>query len=291
MAAISTQFGFRYGSSRGTPLFPLDQLGLSALGAYSLRMTNAAYTGPCLRVRRESDNAETNIGFAGAGLDSAALLTFVGASGGRVVTWFDQSGNARHLGQAAAADQARIVNAGTNLGAVTVDSGTVQRLQVTHAAFALAALPLTVSSVLKSVSLGGSALGLLWNLGTAAGARIFPGTDAGTRNLILRPNATNQPTSPTQTLLAGGNVLAWTKGAAADASAVGSYLNGVGPSTYPADPIAATDNSFGINGSSNPIVSGAHAHQELILFGSVLSPAQLSTLSRNQGAYFGVTVA
>ena len=51
---------------------PLDNL--SAAAAYSLRKLRTAYTGPAIRVRRSSDNAETDIGFTVAGnLDLNAL--------------------------------------------------------------------------------------------------------------------------------------------------------------------------------------------------------------------------
>ena len=44
----------------------LDQLGVSAAAAYSLRKLRAAYAGSAIRVRRSSDNAELDIGFATA---------------------------------------------------------------------------------------------------------------------------------------------------------------------------------------------------------------------------------
>ena len=61
----------------------LDQVSVSSAAAYSLRKLRAAYTGSAVRVRRSSDNAEANIGFASNGdLDTAALLAFVGAGNG-----------------------------------------------------------------------------------------------------------------------------------------------------------------------------------------------------------------
>jgi hypothetical protein len=86
----------------------------SAAAAYSLRKLRSFYSGSAIRVRRSSDNAESDIGFTGAGdLDEAALTTFVGANDGFVTTFYDQSGNGRDLVQATAGDQPRIVNAGT----------------------------------------------------------------------------------------------------------------------------------------------------------------------------------
>ena len=81
--------------------------------AFSLRKLRTSYTGACIRVRRSSDNAETNIGFLNNVLDTASLLAFVGANNGFITTWYDQSGNAKDATQTTAANQPRIVNAGT----------------------------------------------------------------------------------------------------------------------------------------------------------------------------------
>ena len=57
----------------------LNSLTASSEAAYSLRKLLTAYTGSAIRVRRSSDNTESDIGFDGSGnLDTSALLTFVG---------------------------------------------------------------------------------------------------------------------------------------------------------------------------------------------------------------------
>jgi hypothetical protein len=86
----------------------------NAAAAYSLRKLDKDYTGNAIRVRRSNDNTEQNIGFTSGGdLDTASLKTFVGANSGFVTTWYDQSGNSRNATQSTAANQPRIVNAGT----------------------------------------------------------------------------------------------------------------------------------------------------------------------------------
>lgn len=62
-----------------------------ATAAYSVRLLSSTYFGSCLRVRRDSDNAEQDIGFVAGWLDEGAITTFCGASNGYVVTWYDQS--------------------------------------------------------------------------------------------------------------------------------------------------------------------------------------------------------
>jgi hypothetical protein len=86
----------------------------NAAAAYSVRLLRTAYTGNAIRVRRSSDNTETNIGFTALGnLDTSALTTFCGSGNGFVTTWYDQSGNANNAVQTTAAVQPQIVSSGT----------------------------------------------------------------------------------------------------------------------------------------------------------------------------------
>ncbi|SDR18000.1 arabinofuranosidase catalytic domain-containing protein [Paraburkholderia tuberum] len=56
-----------------------------------MRRLTGRYFGPCIRVRRDSDNATTDIGFTVSGdLNVAGLLAFTGGASGFVATWYDQ---------------------------------------------------------------------------------------------------------------------------------------------------------------------------------------------------------
>ena len=81
----------------------------------SVRKVNQAYNGPCITVRRSSDNAEQNIYFLpNNNLDTASLLSFVGpGNDGFVTKWFDQSFNGFHVEQSSASLQPKIVDAGS----------------------------------------------------------------------------------------------------------------------------------------------------------------------------------
>lgn len=86
-----------------------------ATAALSLRKVRSAYAGQAVRLRRSSDDAESDFGFDSAGdLDVAAVETWLGVATAYVKTWYDQSGNARDFTQATAARQptfiARAVN-------------------------------------------------------------------------------------------------------------------------------------------------------------------------------------
>jgi hypothetical protein len=108
---MSLQIGVLESSRAGGVPFLLDDYP-GAAAAYSFRKLRAGYTGNAIRVRRSSDNTETNIGFVNGQLDTATLLTFCGVGNGFVTTWYDQSGNAKNLIQTTALSQPSIVVSG-----------------------------------------------------------------------------------------------------------------------------------------------------------------------------------
>lgn len=100
-------------SSSGISIIPVLDTYTGAVGAYSTYRLRTAYVGNAIRVRRSSDNAEQNIGFVGNDLDTASLLSFVGANDGLVTTIYDQSGNGYNFTQTIADYQPAIVSSGT----------------------------------------------------------------------------------------------------------------------------------------------------------------------------------
>jgi hypothetical protein len=93
--------------------FLLDQYGSDVIAAYSVRRLSSTYTGNALRVRRESDDEEIDLGFDSDGnLDTSPISTFIVQPGedGFVSKWYDQSGNSRDAVQATNSLQFRIVN-------------------------------------------------------------------------------------------------------------------------------------------------------------------------------------
>lgn len=66
-----------------------------------------------IRIRRSNDNAETDIGFSGGALDTAAITSFVGANSAFITRIYEQVGSGYDWQQTTAANQFRIVNAGT----------------------------------------------------------------------------------------------------------------------------------------------------------------------------------
>lgn len=89
---------------------PLNAIsGISA--AYSLRRLRTSYLGKCIRIRRNQDDVETDIGYASNGsIDLAAVNAFLAASSpastiAYVTTWYDQSGNGSNATQISATAQ------------------------------------------------------------------------------------------------------------------------------------------------------------------------------------------
>lgn len=86
----------------------------NASAAYSFRKLNTAYTGNCIRVMSSAvGNPFADIGFISNVLDTAALLAFIGSNTGRVITWYDQSGNGNNATQSTFANACIIVDSGS----------------------------------------------------------------------------------------------------------------------------------------------------------------------------------
>jgi hypothetical protein len=98
-----------FGKSNTLPLL-LDTYP-SKLG-FSLFKIRTAYTGPCIRVVRSSDNSSLDIGFSSGVLDTASLLSFVGSSSGYVTRWYSQIGS-NFASNGTLPKMPRIVSAGT----------------------------------------------------------------------------------------------------------------------------------------------------------------------------------
>ena len=95
------------GTQRYQPAALLDQFP-GAAAAYSLRNLVGTSNPAVVRVRRDNDNAEQD--FTATEVSDGTLAAWVGAgNNGFVRTWYDQSGNIRHMIQATAANQPKIV--------------------------------------------------------------------------------------------------------------------------------------------------------------------------------------
>lgn len=102
-----------YNAKLGQSFVGILDLYPNAKVAYSVRKLKTSYTGAAIRVRRDIDNVEQDIGFTPAGnLDETALTSFVGGANGFITTWYDQSGQNNNATNANAIRQPRIVQGG-----------------------------------------------------------------------------------------------------------------------------------------------------------------------------------
>ncbi len=291
-------------NSLNSPIFIgiLDRLSVSSSAAYSLRKLRNAYTGNAIRVRRSSDNAEADIGFTTSGdLDTVALLAHCGAGNGFVTTWYDQSGNGRNATQTTAGSQPHIVNAGViNIAngkpAIRFDgvndylAAASPLIGTTHSLFILFTPTIenefgTVFGQWKSgengrfyvianqESAGPISVGRL-NVAntTATGGN-------GTNGLAADVAISNTPTLITSISTTGSEQWKLFKnGTQWESATITSLYTGVNSAI----------GSLNGTGSSLPFDG---TFSELISFPSVLSTTDRQTLERNQGQYYGITVA
>ena len=95
---------------KGGSSYYLDAFGTPVVW-YEMVKRFSAYSGACIRVRRSSDNAEQDINFVNDLIDTASLLSFVGAGNGFITTFYTQVGTA-NITQATATNQPQIVSSG-----------------------------------------------------------------------------------------------------------------------------------------------------------------------------------
>lgn len=255
---------------------PLDGF-TTPTGAYGFRKLRSAYAGPAIRIRRTIDNAELDINFlgftsfTGAPWDEAAAVAHCAATSCFVVTWYDQSGNARHITQATAANQPQLIfNCNGNLPCMRTAVAT--QLLATAATYTPASAVASVSAVVnRRVSAGGCQ----W---------VRNGSGSFSRLVALSATAnTAQLAGSSGNIVATAADAAWYAGAAVIAGAASSLnVNGV---TNTGTVIGSTlAGNIGITGGSGTTCDFA----EGIYWDSYqLTPAEGAVLIANQRAWGG----
>jgi len=259
----------------------------TAVAVYSLRRMRTAYAGDCIRVRRSSDNVEQNFGFVNNGLDTVALLAFTGANSGFVVTCFDQSGNGYNATQATAANQPRIVSAGVldvqNTKACMRQIATGMWLDVPNIMAAASSAtgatavvvynqPTTSPEFSGWGTINGDNVASPWSNGIAYDAFCSQSQQAfaayGARD-TLRTHTMRQTGSALQ-LFKNGTQIDTDKGVAFKTTPNGNkILNGWVGGNYQSDDSLC----------------------EAVFFDTALSTTDRQLLERNQGTFYGYTVA
>jgi hypothetical protein len=113
--------------SKGNPKGVYDNISSgsqsSAVAMYSLKLLKGFYTGPVVKLRRDSDNtvadfyANTSgtLGMSTFGTGTS-LSTWLGAATAYVQQWYDQSGRAKHLTQGTTTSQPQLINSSGEYG-------------------------------------------------------------------------------------------------------------------------------------------------------------------------------
>jgi hypothetical protein len=263
----------------------LDSLSASAAAAYSTRKLKGTYAGSAIKVRRSSDNTTQDIGFDGSGnLDTAALATFVGANSGFIDTWYDQSGNGLDLSQATTANQPRIRNAGTT---DTLNSQAAIRFGVSTAVnlYRATGFPATnnsIAAVLGTTSNGGFQ-GIVTGGGAAANGHMLlnnAGAITAYNNAVSGPIETSA--QQFSTLSKQASYIA-TQSGTSNLTIYRSASPRI--ATLTANAYSNTEIMVGNWGAlANPYTG---VIPELIIFGSVISAADMKLIDASHSAYWG----
>lgn len=264
----------------------LDFLSIQSSAAYSLRKLRNAYTGNAIRVRRSSDNVEADIGFRnGVDLDTTALLAHCGAGDGFVTTWYDQSGSNLNATQTTATNQPSIVTSGV----INLDSGKPTILYDGIDDFFNIASAVNSSNIsFNSVSKLGSK-SLAANSSYILGATsAFYGYDNEGFGVAFSSTTGGYFNSPTPTTVRLSTAID-TVTVASNVASLFRFGTAIGAPTVTIganfQPVFIGANVAGITGNWSGSMS------EIVILSSTLSTTNRQLLERNQGLYFGITIA
>ena len=289
--------------------FLLDETAsATASVAYSVRKLKKNYSGFSMRVRRSGDNAVGDVSFNASNVvaaTSAITITSAGTSGltigstisfstfysGRsvfVVTWYDQSGNARHVTQSTTSQQPRIVNGGTlevsgTRSSVRFLSANSTVLQATIAATAMFTSGYigTISSVMEASTGNTSSFGYgngsdRWQAHMNEGGNIKFDVGNAYARLSSASNTANVGLLRNYLLIAGGS------------PSLQIYISGSSFSTSTATLSACGRSDFNIGGI--PAFSTYYHNDhisEVVAFNKALSTTEIAIVQRNQKQFFG----
>lgn len=258
------------------------------VAAYSLRRVVSAYVGPVIQVRRASDDAVLDIGVTSAGdLDTAALLAFAAGTDAFVTTWFDQSGNRSDAAQATAAQQPQVIAA----GALIKHNGEPIVSFAPGTWLATGAVTMVPDGFTATIVAGVRTDTAFPSPGSKSNGR-FPGPfDVyGTSYLVGDGRATDaRTTGPGFTASSGFSQ--WTY--AADPTEMHAYRDGVSTMATTAAPADYADSGtpFRLGTRDDLYTQFDGWLAEYVILPSVLPAAERHAIERDEGVYFGISVA
>lgn len=137
----------------------------SAVLSLALKKLKTSAT-QCIRVRRDTDNTELDIGFVGNVLDTTTLLNFCGSGNGFVSIWYDQSGLDNNALQTTASSQPQIVISGVLTNGILFD-GVDDWFKLTNSVTVNVAIaPFSIFTTLKKISTSFGLISKGWDSGS-----------------------------------------------------------------------------------------------------------------------------
>jgi hypothetical protein len=294
----------------------LDSLGTGLAVAWSVgRRLRTGYTGNIIRVRRSSDNAESDFGYlANGSVSVAAVQSFCGAGDGFLTTIYDQSGNARNLTQSSTTIQPIVCESGV---AVTENG----RLVPKYVAAASRRMEfLSSTSVINFMHTTGGTFAVVSKANDTAALKSIIGCSGGTNAAAfqVRRTAAEQWLIQTQrrdiagVATSGTTIDVTTTGSASTANSVAVFLvdpdNGTAASrlqvwqngTQDAASNAQSDPPFVENTAANYAIGSLTTAglqpfdgtiSEIVIWSQILSTANRDLYESNAGTFYGITVA
>jgi len=262
----------------------LNRIGGSVV-AYSLRKISASAT-KAIRVRRDNDHEEQDIGFVGRDLDTVSLLSFVGSNNGFVTTWYDQSGNGNDATQSTADNQPRIVNAGVvevdDYGRPTIAGVSANSTQlVTGAVFSYTQLH---AFVVGKFSADQTAFFQFGSTNTNGNLFTFSSNTVSARTSLSPETVASISVATCKTT---SNI--YSVSYETDLRQI--YANGVKGTDGTGSSTLNVTNSALTLLSRNGSYCNEGFNSEFIFFTSILTDTQRQKLEQNQSKYYGITLA
>lgn len=259
---------------------------VGATALFSTRKIVSAYAGKCVNVRRISDNAATDIGFAGNDFDIASTKAFMGVNGSLYVTkWYDQSGHGFDAVQATANNQPQLLIVGNRvyISFSWYDFYTMQVLGVTGILSSAPAMSvgcvITNGSDLVQIPVCDVPSGWFMELNNkGSGTNKTVGNQPGSYNFWATgytSDADKISISPSRVLttISSGNMQ--------------NYLNGVAMGTQTGAVInPSSSNGFNIGGFVGNGFNSEGLIGEIFVYPNVLSGANLSAIDVAEASYF-----
>jgi hypothetical protein len=256
--------------------------------ANSFRALRTAYSGNDIRARESSGSTEQDEGFVSGVLDTASLLTFIGANDGLLPIIYDQSGNGNNFAQTTAANQLKIVDAGA---LVTSNS--------------LAATQGSTSTGGQTSSIAFSGMSEFWffdviDVSSTAGTQLLYEASTATGSFIIYINGGNLLV---HNRISGGNLLAYYNISTGRQLLSTRLISGVGVASYSEVYINGVEiSAFLTSGAGNSAFTdqvldvGARGGSSLGFTGkrqeSIMYPTDQSAnrvgIETNINAYYGI---